>query len=93
MHLKIINKSNKHKAGVITSKKFEFGLKMDIQYQANLEFFIDLQKLLLKYYDIKAFSGAGGMSKRFWLPEIRKTLETKNQHRRIRDSQKSEKVK
>lgn len=50
---------------------------LKISYQSNPKFFVDLQKLLLKYYDLKILSGEGNVGSKIILKEIRKNYKTK----------------
>lgn len=43
-------------AGIITSNRINVGLDMKINYQRKPNFFIKLQKLLLKYFELEVQS-------------------------------------
>ncbi len=60
MRINIINKSNGRSAGHIKSSQISLGCFIDLQYQANSKVIKEIQKVLLKYYDLKYISGESG---------------------------------
>jgi len=77
MEISIRSKKNGVKAGFIKSPILPLRCILNINYQGNPQFFVDLQKLLLKYYDLKIISGEGNVGSKIILEEIRKNYKIK----------------
>lgn len=81
MRLIIKNKSNCKKkviSGVITSPNISLRLNLKINYQGKEKFFIELQKLLLKYYEIVPLSRGRKPINKLILLKIRNKYKTNN---------------
>jgi hypothetical protein len=76
MEISIINKQGKKKAGFIKSTRIDDHLLMSITYQTKPEFFKELQRLLLKYYNLKLMSGEGKIGSSIILKEVLDTFNT-----------------
>lgn len=79
MEISIRSKKNRVKCGYIKSPTISLKCLLKIGYQGNPQFFVDLQKLLLKYYDLKILSGEGEVKNSILL---KKVLETHKTHKR-----------
>jgi len=77
MEISIRSKKNGVRAGFIKSPILPLRCLLKINYQNNPQFFVDLQKLLLKYYDLKILSGEGNVGSKIILEEIRKNYKIK----------------
>jgi len=77
MEISIKSKKNGAKSGYIKSPILPLRCLLKINYQSNPQFFVDLQKLLLKYYDLKILSGEGNVGSKYILKELRKNYKTK----------------
>ena len=63
-------------SGYIKSSRMDNNLKLTISYPNKKDFFIKLQKLLLKYYDLKIISGEGNIWSKLILPELIENYKT-----------------
>ena len=77
MRLIIKNKSkNQTISGVITSPNISLRLNLKINYQGKEKFFTELQKLLLKYYDVVPLSRGRKPINKLILLKIRNRYKT-----------------
>ena len=79
MRLIIKNKSNsknKKISGIITSPNISVRLNLKINYQGKEKFFIELQKLLLKYYEVVPLSRGRKIINKLILPKIKNKYKT-----------------
>lgn len=58
------------RSGIIESTQIGTGCTMKIFYQENPKFFVDLQKLLLRYYDLKIISNRRKNMSKIFVPEL-----------------------
>lgn len=78
MEISITSKKNHQKEGYIKSFVLSNYCTLQISYSSNPKFLIDLQKLLLKYYDLKILSGRGNVYKnKFILSSLKKNYKSK----------------
>jgi len=79
MRFIIKNKSNcksKKISGVITSPNISLRLNLKINYQGKEKFFIELQRLILKYYDMEVLSKGRKITNKLILCKIKNKYKT-----------------
>jgi len=79
MRLIIKNKSNskiKKISGIITSPNISLRLNLKINYQGKEKFFIELQRLILKYYDMEILSRGRKVTNKLILSKLKNKYKT-----------------